>query len=57
VAVGVTQEANDVRQLKPMLDTMERTERAAGVEERPETALADAGYWSRANATSGSGPE
>jgi len=56
VAVGVTQEANDVQQLKPMLDTMERTLEAAGIEERPETALADAGYWSEANATGGSGP-
>jgi len=49
VAVGVTQEANDVQQLKPMLDTIERTLEAAGIEERPRTALADAGYWSEAN--------
>ena len=51
VAVGVTQEANDVQQLKPMLDTMERTLEVAGIEERPRTALADAGYWSEANVT------
>ena len=50
VAVGVTQEANDVKQLKPMLDTMERILDAAGIVERPRVALADAGYWSEANA-------
>ena len=55
VAVGVTQEANDVQQLKPMLDTMERTLEAAGIEERPKAALADAGYWSEANVTTSSG--
>jgi len=51
VAVGVTQEANDVQQLKPMLKTLERTLEAAGIEERPGAALADAGYWSEANVT------
>jgi len=56
VAVGLTQEANDVQQLKPMLDTMERMLEAAGIEERPKTALADAGYWSEANVTTSSGP-
>jgi transposase len=49
VAVGVTQEANDVQQLKPMLKTLEHTLEAAGIEERPGTGLADAGYWSEAN--------
>ncbi len=57
VAVGVTQEANDVQQLKPMLDTMERTLEAAGIEDRPGTALADAGYWSEANLLTCSHPE
>ena len=51
VAVGVTQEANDVQQLKPMLKTLEHTLEAAGIEERPRTGLADAGYWSEANVT------
>jgi len=51
VAVGVTQDANDVQQLEPMLDTMGRTLEAAGIVERPWVALADAGYWSEANAT------
>ncbi|MDP2919707.1 MAG: IS1182 family transposase [Dehalococcoidia bacterium] len=57
VAVGVTREANDVQQLKPMLETLERTLEAAGIEERPETALADAGYWSEANVTACSRPD
>ena len=50
LAVGVTQQANDVQQLEPMLETLERTLEAAGIEERPRTALADAGYWSESNA-------
>jgi len=46
VAVGVTQEANDVQQLEPMLQTLKHTLEAAGIEERPPVGLADAGYWS-----------
>lgn len=57
VAVGVTQEANDVQQLRPMLATMERTLEEAGIEERPRVGLADAGYWSEANITACSHPE
>jgi len=49
VAVGVTQEANDVQQLKPMLQTLGRTLEAAGIEVGPKVVLADAGYWSEAN--------
>jgi len=57
LAVGVTQEANDVRQLKPMLDTMDRILSEAGIVARPRTVLADAGYWSDANAKTGTGSE
>ena len=57
VAVEVTREANDVQQLKPMLETLERTLEVAGINERPRTALADAGYWSEANVTACSCPE
>ena len=57
VAVGVTQEANDVQQLEPMLQTMEHTLKAAGIEERPKAGLADAGYWSEANISACSCPE
>lgn len=56
VAVGVTQEANDVQQLKPMMEALERTLEAAGIEDRPRTALADAGYWSEANVSLCSNP-
>lgn len=57
VAVGVTQEANDVQQLEPMLQTMEHTLEAAGIEDRPKAGLADAGYWSEANIRACSCPE
>jgi|TARA_B100000315_G_C14529957_1_gene565685 transposase len=57
VAVGVTQEANDVQQLEPMLQAMERTLAAAGIEDRPKVGLADAGYWSEANIRACSCPE
>ena len=49
VVIGVTQEANDVQQLEPMLQTLEHTLEAAGIAERPKVGLADAGYWSEAN--------
>ena len=49
VAVGVTQQANDVQQLEPMLQAMAHTLEAAGIEDRPKAGLADAGYWSEAN--------
>jgi transposase len=45
VACDVTQEENDVGQLAPML---ERCEAQAG--RRPKQGVADAGYWSEANA-------
>ena len=57
VAVGVTQEANDVQQLEPMLQTMAHTLEAAGIEDRPKAGLADAGYWSEANIRACSWPE
>ena len=57
VAVGVTQEANDVQQLEPMLQAMEHTLEAAGIADRPKVGLADAGYWSEATITACSCPE
>ena len=45
VAQELTQDENDVKQLAPLLQAAERQ---AGA--RPEQALADAGYWSEANA-------
>lgn len=49
VAAEVTQEANDVNQLHPMIEKTEENLEAAGVEEKPAVALADAGYFSESN--------
>ena len=45
VSAEITQQENDVHQLEPMLIAMESTLEAAGIEERPRTLAADAGYW------------
>jgi transposase len=52
VAAELTQEANDVQQLEPMLQAVDRTLAAADVHQRPGRLLADSGYWSIANLTS-----
>ena len=60
VAIGVTQEANpsaEGQQLAPMLQILEHTLEAAGIEERPKVGLADAGYWSEANIKACSYPQ
>jgi transposase len=51
VAAELTDEANDVHQLKPMLQATDATLAAAGIDERPEATLADSGYWSIDNLT------
>jgi Transposase DDE domain len=51
VAAELTDEANDVHQLKPMLKATAATLAAAGIAERPEAALADSGYGSIDNLT------
>jgi hypothetical protein len=51
VGAALTREANDIRQLKPMLLATASTLAAAGIAERPEALLADSGYWSIANLT------
>src|SRR6266516_443923 len=51
VAAELTQDANDEHQLDPMLHATATTLAAAGIDERPETALADSGYWSIDNLT------
>ncbi len=51
VVAELTCEANDVHQLKPMLHATATTLAAAGIDERPEAALADSGYWSIDNLT------
>ena len=49
LAVEVTQEANDVHQLLPMLERTKENLEAVGIVERPRAWLGDAGYWSEAN--------
>jgi transposase len=51
VAAELTQDANDLQQLDPMLKAATTTLAAAGIQERPDTLLADSGYWSIANLT------
>jgi transposase len=51
VAAELTQQANDLRQLQPMLTATAATLASAGITERPGTLLADAGYWTIANLT------
>jgi hypothetical protein len=51
VAAELTQQANDLQQLGPMLDATAATLAAAGVQARPGMVLADSGYWTIANLT------
>jgi hypothetical protein len=51
VAAELTQQANDLQQLGPMLDATAARLAAAGVQNRPGTVLADSGYWTTANLT------
>jgi len=44
VAAELTREANDVHQLKPMLQATATTLAAAGIGQGPKAALADSGY-------------
>jgi transposase len=49
VAAEITTEGADFEQLEPMVAAAERELEGAGVEDRPEVVLADAGYWSNAH--------
>jgi transposase len=51
VAAALTQQANDLQQLAPMLQVVDQTLAAADIDQRPGRLLADAGYWSIANLT------
>jgi hypothetical protein len=55
IACAVTAEATDFAWLEPMLKAAAANVEAAGVSHRVGVALADAGYWSQANAESGDG--
>jgi transposase len=50
LAADVTHQANDVRQLVPMVDQTQANLDAAGVKEAIKAALGDAGYYSEQNA-------
>lgn len=56
IACGVTQEPNDLRQYQPMVDATTVTLAAVEVTTPIGIVLADAGYWSEANATA-EGPD
>jgi transposase len=47
VAADITTQSPDFGQLKPMVEAALRELQQAGVSERPQTVLADAGYWHR----------
>lgn len=49
LAAELTQDANDIGQLEPMIEATEANLAAAGIERPIGTFLADAGYWSEAN--------
>jgi transposase len=51
VAAELTQQANDLQQLAPMLAATAATLGAAGIPQWPGTLLADSGYWTIANLT------
>jgi Transposase DDE domain len=51
VAAELTQHANDLQQLQPMLTVTAATLGAAGIPQRPARLLADSGYWTIANLT------
>jgi len=52
LAADVTDQANDVRQLVPMVDQARANLDAAGVKDAIKAALGDAGYYSETNASS-----
>jgi transposase len=49
VAAEVTTEGADFEQLEPMVSAAQRELEDAGVKDRPEVVLADAGYWSNSH--------
>jgi transposase len=51
VAAELTQQANDLQQLHPMLTATTAALGAAGIPQRPGRLLADSGYWTIANLT------
>jgi transposase len=56
IAAAVTQDHNDSQQLTPMMNAVQANATAAGITGQIGIVLADAGYWSDANATA-DGPD
>jgi transposase len=52
LACEVSQDTGDAQLYQPMTDTLKRILATAGIHNEVELVLADAGYWSEANATS-----
>jgi Transposase DDE domain len=57
VAAELTQQANDLQQLAPMLTAIRTTLAAAGIGDRVQRLAADSGYWSIANVSAPNAPE
>jgi Transposase domain (DUF772)/Transposase DDE domain len=57
VAAELTQQANDLQQLAPMLTAIRTTLAAAGIGDRVQQLAADSGYWSIANVSAPNAPE
>jgi len=51
LANALTQEVNDFRQFVPMMNATQRNAHLVGIQGGIDRGLADAGYWSEANAT------
>ena len=51
IAAEITNTPGDFSNLDPMIESRHQRARAAGVTERPEVALADAGYWNEQQST------
>jgi transposase len=49
IAAELTQQANDLQQLRPMLAAIRTTLASAGIDASPQRLAADSGYWSMAN--------
>lgn len=57
VAADVTNQTNDVQQVIPMLEQTRENLESAGVEQKPQRVLADAGYFSEDNVAAAAGME
>ena len=57
VAAELTQQANDLQQLVPMLAAIRTTLAAAGIDDQVQRLAADSGYWSIANVAAPNAPE